>query len=136
MTQMGMVKGLFVLFVLGMTATSCKDDIAGDEGSPSNVVFPVTGVSYSQHVQILFNQTCALSGCHDDAIPDRVKLTSHTNVIFANPQVVVEGAPDQSILVLRIEGRLGTTMPLNRNPLNQNQINGIRTWIAEGARNN
>ena len=122
--------------VLLVSSSGCKDDIIGDGGSPSNIVFPVSDVSYSIHVQPLFNQTCALGGCHDDGTPDRVKLTSHSNVLFANPQVVVEGSPDQSILVLRIEGRLGQNMPLNRNPLNQNQINGIRAWIAEGARNN
>ena len=38
--------------------------------------------------------------------------------------------------VLRIEGRLGARMPLNQNPLNQNQITGIRAWIGEGALNN
>lgn len=121
----------------GSALWGCKDDVTGGEdGSPSNVVFPTTDVSYAQHVQVLFNQTCALSGCHDDGQNDQVKLTSHTNVLFANPQIVVEGDPGSSILVLRIEGRLGVRMPLNRNPLNQNQINGIRTWIAEGARNN
>ncbi|MFN0157958.1 MAG: hypothetical protein ACKVRP_07790 [Bacteroidota bacterium] len=126
----------FCLAALVAVSSGCKDDVTGDGGSPSNIVFPLTDVSYSVHVQPLFNQTCALAGCHDDATPDRARLTSHTNVLFANPQIVVEGSPDQSILVLRIEGRLGQNMPLNRNPLNQNQINGIRAWIAEGARNN
>jgi hypothetical protein len=38
---------------------------------------------------------------------------------------------------MKIEGRAdGARMPLNRNPLNQNQINGIRTWINEGAQRN
>ena len=98
--------------------------------------FPTGNVSYQTHVQPLFNQTCALAGCHDDGQNDRVRLTSHGNVFFANPAVLVEGVPDQSLLVLRIEGRMGQRMPVNRNPLNQNQINGIRTWVAEGARNN
>jgi len=49
---------------------------------------------------------------------------------------VIMGKPDESILVLRIEGRLLSRMPLNRPALTQNQINGIRTWIAEGALNN
>jgi hypothetical protein len=122
---------------LAVAGLSCKDDVAGtDLGSPSNVVFPLTNVSYSQHVQVLFNQTCTLSGCHDDGQTLRVRLTSYGNVYFAQPQIVVEGAPESSVLVLRIQGNLGERMPVNRNPLNQNQINGIRTWIAEGARNN
>ena len=50
--------------------------------------------------------------------------------------VVVSGSPETSDLVFRIEGRVGQRMPLNRNPLNQNQINGIRAWIAEGLQRN
>lgn len=115
---------------------SCKDNIT-DEGSPSNVVFPASNVSYSAHVQVLFDQTCALSGCHDAGVHESpLKLTSHSNTVFGIPGIVVEGSPDQSILVLRIEGRVGQRMPLNLNPLNQNQINGIRAWIAAGAPNN
>jgi hypothetical protein len=37
---------------------------------------------------------------------------------------------------VRIEGRLGERMPPGGYPLNQNQINGLRAWIAEGAKNN
>ncbi|HEX7573748.1 MAG TPA: hypothetical protein VF514_11685, partial [Bacteroidota bacterium] len=50
--------------------------------------------------------------------------------------VVVSGKPDASTLVLRIQGSVGARMPPGSYPLNQNQINGIRTWIAEGAKNN
>jgi hypothetical protein len=123
--------------LLGAATLSCKDDVTnGDLGSPSDIVFPLSNVSYSQHVQPLFNQTCAISGCHDDNQSLVVRLTSYGNVYFAQPQIIVEGAPESSVLVFRIEGRISPRMPLNRNPLNQNQINGIRAWIAEGARNN
>lgn len=120
-----------------LTGWACKDEVTDPEGgSPSDIVFPASNVSFQEHVQPLFNQTCALAGCHDDNQNERVRLTSYGNLVFANPPVLVEGTPDQSLLVLRIEGRLGQRMPLNRNPLNQNQINGIRAWVAEGARNN
>lgn len=130
---------LWVLWCAALAAAvaGCKDEIpGGDLGSPSDVVFPLSNVSYSRHVQVLFNQTCAIAGCHNDGQTERVRLTSHGNVYFAQPQIVVENEPEASLLVLRIEGRLGTRMPLNRNPLNQNQINGIRAWIAEGAQDN
>ena len=135
MTRSVMVLGLAVtLLICGL---SCKDEVSNpDTGSPSNIVFPPTNVSYSQHVQPLFFQACALSGCHNDAQSERVQLTSHGKVYFANPPIIVPGVPDQSVLVWRIEGTVGQRMPLNRNPLNQNQINGIRTWIAEDARDN
>ncbi len=126
-----------VLFGLAFWITACSDEVAPDEGSPSDVVFPASEVRYSVHVQTLFNQTCALAGCHDNGPHESpLRLTSYGNAVFGVPGIVVEGQPEQSILVLRIEGRIGQRMPLNRNPLNQNQINGIRTWIAEGARDN
>jgi hypothetical protein len=135
--QMSLPTIIFVMTLLALTV-SCKDDNpTGPEGSPSNIVFPTSNVSYSQHVQPLFTQACALAGCHDAGThPSPLKLTSWGEAVIAIPGVVVAGQPDQSTLVFRIEGRVGQRMPLNSNPLNQNQINGIRTWIAEGARQN
>lgn len=116
----------------------CKDEnnpLDGD--SPSNIVFPDANVSFAQHVQPLFNQTCALTGCHGDGLQQSLlRLTSFDQLMYGGTLVVVRGQPDQSTLVLRIEGRVGARMPLDRRPLNQNQINGIRAWIGEGAANN
>jgi hypothetical protein len=65
-----------------------------------------------------------------------LKLTSYDNLIYGGALVIVRNKPDQSTLVLRIQGTVGSRMPPNGNPLNQNQINGIRAWIGEGALNN
>lgn len=117
----------------------CKDqNPTGDDGSPSTIVFPLSGVSYQYQVQPLFNQACNYTGCHgSDAPPNLVKLTSWGDLMTSGggTGVVVPDEPETSTLVLRIEGR-GARMPPSGLPLNQNQINGIRTWIAEGAKNN
>lgn len=137
-----MKRGRFLLyaagcFVLTLAVSNCKDDITGEGGSPSNIVFPADSVSYSRHMQPLFNQTCTFSGCHDAGQNQSpLKLTDYGSAVIAIPGIVVAGQPDQSTLALRIEGRAGARMPLNRNPLNSNQITGIRKWISEGARNN
>ena len=119
-------------------ASGCKDEnnpIDGD--SPSNIIFPISGVSYAVHVQPLFNQTCALTGCHGDGAQSSIlRLTNYDNLMYGGALVIVRNQPDQSTLVMRIEGRIGERMPLNRRALNQNQINGIRAWIGEGALNN
>ncbi len=132
------VSSLSWIYLALAIVSGCKDQnnpLVGD--SPSNVVFPVRDVSYSAHVQPLFNQACALSGCHDDgAPPGSLKLTSYDHLMFDLLGIVVRGKPEESMLVLRIEGSVGQRMPLVGNPLNQNQINGIRTWITEGANNN
>lgn len=123
-------------------ASCSKDDGAiGPDGSPSDIIFPSSNVSYSQHVQPLFNQTCAnVVGCHSQAeTGDRVKLDNYQNLRFGvrGLPVVIAGNAAGSELVTKIEGTGASgRMPLNRNPLNQNQINGIRAWINEGARDN
>jgi len=127
--QVIVVTGFVLPFVL---VFGCEDTT----GPGADIVFPDVNVSYSQHVQPLFNQTCTLSGCHNDAsMASNLSLTSYQN-LTQRPEIVVPGDPEQSILYLRIEGRLGRQMPLNRPPLTTNQREGIRTWIEEGAENN
>ncbi len=129
---------LFFFVLIG--ATGCKDQNAVQPGeSPSTVVFPERNVSFGVHVQTLFNQTCAIGLCHDDNThAGGLSLTGYYNTVYAVPGIVVSKDPQNSILVMKIEGRgpTGDRMPPYANGLNQNQINGIRTWIAEGAQNN
>jgi hypothetical protein len=117
----------------------CKDSSpVGDEGSPSNIVFPTSNVSFQAQVLPLFNQACNFSGCHgSDALQSVVKLTSWGELMVSGAGVgaVIPGQPNNSTLVKRIEGQ-GARMPPTGYPLNQNQINGIRAWIVEGAKNN
>jgi len=122
-----------------LLAGGCKDVNPGlaNGQSPSNIYFPANNVSYSKQVQPLFDQACSLVGCHDDgAHESALRLTSYANLMFQLPGIVVAGKPDQSELVLRIQGSIGQRMPPSTNQLNDNQVNGIRTWIVEGAKNN
>ena len=121
--------------LLSPLLSGCKDE--NPTGMASDIVFPSADVSYSQHVQPLFNQTCALSGCPDDGPHQSdLCLTSYFNTVFRTAGVVTPGRPELSTIVFRIEGTSGQRMPLTGPPLNQNQINGIRTWIVEGAADN
>ncbi len=125
--------------LLVLLAGGCKDVNPGlaNGQSPSNIFFPPNNISYSRQVQPLFNQACSLVGCHDDGSTESVlHLTSYANLMFQLPGIVVAGKPDQSNLVLRIQGSVGQRMPPTTNQLNDNQINGIRAWIVEGAKNN
>ncbi len=110
------------------------DDSTGPGGS--TVEFPDVNVSYSQHVQTLFNQTCAVSMCHaDQSMAGNLSLTSYFNAT-ARPGIIISNDPQNSLLIQRVEGRISPQMPLNRPRLNQNQITGLRKWIEEGAQNN
>jgi mono/diheme cytochrome c family protein len=127
----------FFCAAVALVTWSCDDteDPYGAD-SPSSVVFPVRDVKYNEQVQVLFNQACNYSGCHGEGVHDSpLKLTSWANTVITIPGVVVPGDPNASTLVLRIEGRQ-PIMPPTGARLNQNQIDGIRTWIAEGAANN
>jgi len=127
-------KGLAMVIWLSLLVARCKDE---NPGSPSDIAFPPTNVSYVRQVQPLFNQACNFVGCHDDGQGQgKLKLTSYYNTVFGLAGVVVPGKPESSTLVLRIQGSVGMRMPPDRNQLDDNQINGIRTWIAEGAKDN
>jgi mono/diheme cytochrome c family protein len=138
------VAAITMVFSVVLVDTNCKKDtgIVGPDGSPSDVIFPSSNVSYSREVQKVFNQTCALAGCHSQADGgERVVLDSYVNLRHGAPPtgqpVILTGNAQDSWLVQKLEGRTnGDRMPLNRTRLNDNQINGIRAWINEGAHDN
>lgn len=122
-----------VIFLL-FASNSCKDDRAE---TCDQIVFPDTGVvRYLSHVQPLFDCSCAFTGCHG---PDTKEirgfsLDDYDNFMTgASRQVIYRGDPDASPLILRVEGKIGVRMPPDRPPLNNNQINGLRRWILQGA---
>ena len=98
---------------------------------------PTTNVSFSEHIQPILNLNCISSGCHNDQ--DRAGSLSLTN--WANTTasyiIVAPGYPDNSQLVLAVEGKTSFPMPpTGYQPLTSEQIAGIRTWVKEGAKNN
>jgi mono/diheme cytochrome c family protein len=119
--------------LIAILLISCDDQL----NLPSDEEIPSTNVSYNKHIQPIFNARCATAGCHDDQTKAAgLSLTSYqsttSNYIFVFP-----GNPDVSLLVLSVEGRSQYPMPPpGRPPLTQKQIKAIRTWVAEGAKNN
>ncbi len=121
----------------GVICMSCEDE--GTGVGVSNVVFPDSGVSYSQHVDVLFQQSCAAARCHggfDPASGLDLQFPSYRALMDHQPRLVLPGNGANSLLILRLTGEVGERMPLRQQPLNLNQIGGIRTWIDEGAINN
>jgi hypothetical protein len=117
--------------------TSCKDQITDPNANP--IVFPDANISYSKHVDPLFQQRCALGGCHAGSSGQAgldLLAPSYSSLINHQPRLVTSGASNNSLLVQRIDGRLAPQMPYMSQPLNANQIAGIKKWIDEGAKNN
>lgn len=94
----------------------------------------------------IFSTSCALSGCHAGANPvlglDLSAGEAHASLVDVasteRPDLsrVEPGAPDESYLVHKIEGRSsieGQRMPAGRDPLSQEEIDVIREWIVQGA---
>jgi len=128
---------LLVAIAVAMSLSSCKDEITDPNLNP--IVFPDSNVSYSKHVDPLFQQRCAISGCHAGSSSQRgldLFAPSYSSLINHQPRLVISGVSNNSLLLQRIDGRLAPQMPYMSQPLNANQINGIKKWIDEGAKNN
>ncbi len=122
-----------ILFISGLFIwISCDDTITSEE--IDNLVMPTSNVSYAQHISPVFEVKCV--GCHNPQRKEgNVDLSSWTAVV-ADPAIVFPGSDSTSILVWTIE-KLPPYPPMPPGEwLKRNHIDGIRTWIREGAQNN
>jgi mono/diheme cytochrome c family protein len=126
---------LFAVFIVLTVAAalSCKDT----QDDSTTIVFPSSGVTYTQHVGPLFQQRCAVSSCHTStAKADGLDLTyplSYTNLVNFTPTLIVNGKGSNSLLYKLVSKQLTPNMPPSGyTQLNSNQIAGVKTWIDEG----
>jgi len=130
--------GVALIVIVGVVCLtwSCKDKISGPD--LGQIVFPSSGVSYSQQVQPLFNQGCGgqNNACHGPGTLGNLQYAFDDYIDATHrPDIIVRGAPDQSLLNLTIEGKTPPKMPPAGSPaLTQNQITGMRVWVTEGAK--
>lgn len=114
--------------------SSCDDTITIHD--LDNRVIPEQNVKFGEHLLPVFEMKCNSSGCHNDR--DRagsLAFTSWTNTVV--PGIVNPGDTLTSRMIWSITGASVRPMPpLGFPPLTINQIQGIRTWIKEGAKNN
>lgn len=121
-----------VAFLLSATVNSCGNSLAS---KPQDIVFPDSAVSYSKHVRPFLGLACAYSGCHGDDLPAAgIRLTSYSS-FFESPGLILAGKPDQSRLILIIEEKLPHSYSF-QNRISASQKRGMRTWVAEGAKDN
>jgi hypothetical protein len=98
-----------------------------------DIVFPAMHVSFRAQVELLFAASCNTSGCHGMAAPSNndVDLTSWIGVRATN---VVNQPGDTTCGLLQVVfGREFHNGPIN---LNENQRQGLKQWVIEGAQNN
>lgn len=123
----------FYLVLLFLIITACDDTNIDLESK--NI--PDTNVSFSTHLLPVFYSKCSIAACHDNATQaGGIILDSYFNI--TQPNLLLRGNPDVSLLVLVVEGRrLPFAHTSSRSiPFNQKQIQGLITWIKEGAKDN
>jgi hypothetical protein len=111
--------------------------LAGCTGatSPDQIVFPASNVSYAKDIEPYFALACVQ--CHDEG-SSNVDLTSciaiqdDLGVVVMEPTTPPVGDTTASSLVLVMYGKVPHTL-LNAN---DNQRQGIKRWVIEGAQNN
>ena len=118
-----------------MLIAACDDTI--NISDIDNKIIPSSNVSYAEYIQPVLTAKCARAGCHDDQTRAAgLSLTSYSNTTQSY-LVVAPSLPQNNKLVWSIEGTSGNLMPpLGYPPVTKNQIDGIKTWIKEGAKNN
>jgi mono/diheme cytochrome c family protein len=94
---------------------------------------PAKGASFAADVMPILKVSCMR--CHGNA--GDLSLESYGAMMAGakGEKVVVPGNPEGSTLVKFIDGGKSPRMPLGADPLSAAQINGIRAWIAAGAKN-
>lgn len=121
--------------------------LAGCERAPLET--ESTAPTFSEIQSGIFTQSCALSGCHrGESAPKNLDLSegaAYANLVKVPSEEVPAlfrvdpENPDSSYLVIKLEGspRMeGAQMPLGGVPLDEDQIEAVRQWIAEGAPEN
>jgi hypothetical protein len=117
------------LAILAISMDSC-----GGISNADQIVFPATNVSYSQQVEPFLTLACNSPGCHDISASGGYDFSTWTDlrgypglidVNTSNPNL-----DTSSILIRTLFGEEIHNAPLN---VNENQRDGIRTWVMEGA---
>lgn len=104
---------------------------------------PISNISFAKQVQPIFAQHCL--ECHDaggeGALASGLKLSSYENVLKGTKfgPVIKPGNSLSSTLVILVEGRANSAINMphgDRPPLSKEQIQTLRQWIDQGAKNN
>lgn len=143
MNEMKKINILFVSLLFTFVLIFGCSEESTMEPAPTN---PVPSDKLSDIQSKVFNQSCALSGCHG-ATNNQANLlltegNSFSNLVnvqsFLFPQFlrVQPNNSSNSLLIKILKGEVSPRMPLSRDPLSAATIDSIAKWIDNGALNN
>lgn len=134
-----LIKFLMAIAIISSFAiiSACSDTIQ----STSDLRFPEEGgeeVSFMNHVKPFIQYTCATAACHDGFTQaGGIYLNEHyTYFQSSSLGLVVRENPDASRLNQIIEGKDIHLFIHNRELPTNNQQEGMRRWVLNGAPNN
>lgn len=135
---MNMNKSVVALVLLG-TLLGCNKQESVVTPSPIDYT-NISTIVYTQHVQPLLNQTCAMSGCHNATTKAAgLALSSWADVLKGSRygEVLIPFAPERSLLTLLFDGTtLRRAHPaLTSRTLTTADVAFLKRWISEGAQN-
>src|SRR5438128_10449513 len=130
---MRVLRSLFFVaaFVSLADSTAAADKPGAKPGEPAQV-------SYSRDVRRIFQQNC--QGCHQPArAQGSFIMTSYASLLDkgdSGEPGIVPGKPEASKIIAQITPHNGKrpAMPKGKEPLTDHEVNVIKRWIAQGAR--
>jgi hypothetical protein len=132
-----LVAHMSVLFcIISLFFGGCDDTTTNSQ--VDNTTIPSSNVSYSKYIQPVLTVKCTSSGCHDDnSKAGGLSLTSWSGTT-SGYKVVIPGSASTSPIVWSVDGSGTKAMPpVSTSPgMTTNQVNGLKVWINEGAKNN
>lgn len=122
------------VLLIALSFSSCRKD-SGPYINPPDVPVPV---SFANEIQPIFNSYCI--SCHDENHP-YLNLKSccswfELTATGYNAPYLDTINPEQSTLYKRITGIIAPVMPSTGTQLAQTDIDIIKKWMEEGAKNN
>lgn len=125
----------FILFsFILLLIYSCDDSLTVEDVDKKDI--PSSNVSFADHIYPVFQVKCIY--CHNATNPDGgLDLTTYASAT-SDLTIIFPGNADGSILYLSVKPTTGIEPmpPIGYPILTQDQIEGIKTWINEGAKNN
>ena len=118
-----------IVMIIGVSTllTSCYyDTFPEDDGTVPE------DVSYSMDIQPLWDADCV--SCHNGAVPPNLEAdVSHAELLNG---FVVAGNPDESVLYHSLLGTNGVSLMPPNAKWPDSQINLVKGWIEQGAKDN
>jgi hypothetical protein len=121
---------LLALFA-GVIFTACESS-TGVYGK--DVVFPDSKIDFTNHVQPFLKYNCAYSGCHSSYSKAAGLALDEYVPIMTFPGLVIPENPNLSTLNQILENILPHPTYFFKGYITQNQVQGMRKWVEEGAR--